>query len=83
MLINSSICFDKMNLGGFIVYIKGSQVRISNLKFLDVLQPLKNDFFFILANSADSNEMPHYAVFHCGPHCLSCNFTASRIQRVG
>ena len=25
---------------------------------------------FILANSADPNEMPHYAAFYQGPHCL-------------
>ena len=26
---------------------------------------------FILANSADSDEMPHYAAFHLGLHCLT------------
>ena len=36
----------------------------------------KNDMFlsfkifFILANSADSDEMPPYAAFHLGLHCL-------------
>ena len=26
--------------------------------------------FFISANSADPDEMPPYAAFHLGPHCL-------------
>ena len=25
---------------------------------------------FVLANSADPDEMPHYAAFHLGLHCL-------------
>ena len=25
---------------------------------------------FVLANSVDLDEMPHYAVFHLGLHCL-------------
>ena len=25
---------------------------------------------FVLANSADPDEMPHYAAFHQDPHCL-------------
>ena len=25
---------------------------------------------FLLANSADPDEMPHHAAFHLGPHCL-------------
>ena len=26
---------------------------------------------FVLANSVDPDEMPHYAAFHLGLHCLS------------
>ena len=29
ILMNSSICFDRISLGWFIVHIKGSQVRIN------------------------------------------------------
>ena len=29
---------------------------------------LMNDY--VLANSADPDEMPHYAAFHLGLHCL-------------
>ena len=28
---------------------------------------------FIFANSADPDEMPHYAAFHLGLHCLPIN----------
>ena len=48
-----------------ILYFKGLSVKIS-----------KNDAFlslkivFILANSADPDEMPHKAAFHLGLHCL-------------
>ena len=34
----------------------------------DVFLSLK--IVFILANSADPDEMPHYAAFHLGLHCL-------------
>ena len=27
-------------------------------------------FFFILTNSVDPDEMPHYAAFHLGLHCM-------------
>ena len=48
-----------------ILYLKGLSVKIS-----------KNDAFlslkivFILANSADPDEMPHKAAFHLGLHYL-------------
>ena len=29
-----------------------------------------HDDFFIFASSADPDEMPHYAAFHLGLHCL-------------
>ena len=44
-------------------YIKGSQVIISAKNCIS----LKIDF--VLANSADPDEMPHYAAFHLGLHC--------------
>ena len=38
-------------------------------KFIsDVLMSLK--IVFTLANSADSDEMPHFVAFHLGLHCL-------------
>ena len=60
------IKFDTVKSGWSIVYIKGSQVIISkkNMIFLS----LKIDL--VLANSADPDEMPHYAAFHLGLHCL-------------
>ena len=48
-----------IKLGWSIVYIEGSKVVFVSLKI-----------YFVLANSADPDEMPHYAVFHLGLHCL-------------
>ena len=31
---------------------------------------LSLNFFLVLANSADPDEMQHYAAFHLGQHCL-------------
>ena len=45
-----------------ILYFKGSPVKIS--VFLSV------KIAFILANSAYTDEMPPYAAFHLGHHCL-------------
>ena len=58
------IKFDTVWSGRSIVYIKGSQVIISKNIFLS----LKVDF--VLANSADPDEMLHYVAFHLGCHCL-------------
>ena len=57
---------DTVNSGWSIVYIEGSQVIISPKKF---------PFFslmidFVLANSADPDEMVHEAAFHLDLHCL-------------
>ena len=52
------IKFDTVKSGWSVVYIEGSQVIIS----------LKIDF--VLANSEDPDEMPHYAAIHLGLHCL-------------
>ena len=57
--------FDTVKSGWSIVYIEGSQVIISkNILFFS----LKVDF--VLANSADPDEMPHYVAFHLSFHCL-------------
>ena len=50
--------------GWSIVYIEGSQVIIKKNDCIS----LKMDF--VLENSADTNEMPHYAAFHLGLNCL-------------
>ena len=73
--MDSSIWFDTMRLKGFIVHNKGSQVRMSKLrctsvsKDQDVLQFSK--IIFKLANSADPDEMQHFAAFILGLHCLA------------
>ena len=40
------------------------------MKFLDFNIFLSLKTFFILAKSADPDEMLHYAAFHLGRHCL-------------
>ena len=46
-----------------------------------VFHSLKIDFVF--ANSADPDEMPHYAAFHLGIHCLSStHLRVSGLHRV-
>ena len=63
--IEFSIKFVTVKSGWSILYIEGSQVIIpKNIVFFS----LKIDF--ILANSADPDEMPHYAAFHLGLLCL-------------
>ena len=56
--MNSSIWFEAMDLGWFIVYTKGLQVRISKLRCTSVLK-----IVFNLTNSADLDEMSHDASF--------------------
>ena len=62
-----SIKFDTVKPGWSIVYIEWSQVIISKKYCISLF--LKADF--LLANSADPDEMPHYAAFHLDLHCLS------------
>ena len=50
------------------MYFKVSQVEFSNLHMYYVLLSLKD--VLNLANSADPDEMQHYAAFHLGLHCL-------------
>ena len=47
------------------MHIKGRQVQTFELR---CFQSLK--IVFILTNSTDPDEMPHYAAFHLGLHCL-------------
>ena len=56
---------DTISKGLSIVYFKGSQNLLKNNVFLSLKVVL------ILPNSADPDEMQHYAAFHLGLHCLS------------
>ena len=47
------------------MYFKGHR-----LKFLNYDAFMSQRIVFILANSADPDEMPHNAAFHQGLHCL-------------
>ena len=60
------IKFDKVKSGWSIVYIEGSQVIISKNIFYFFLYKIN----FVLANSADTDEMLYNAAFHLGLHCL-------------
>ena len=65
ILVDFPIHIDKINMGLPIVFFKGSQVKFSKCDvFLSVRVVL------ILANSADPDQMQHYAAFHLGLHCL-------------
>ena len=57
------IHIDTVSIGLTIVHHKGSQVIFSKLFFLSL------KIVLILANSADPDEMWHYALFHLGLHC--------------
>ena len=60
-----SIKFDTFKSGSTIVKMEGSQLIISkNIVFLFL------KVFFVLANSAGPDEMPHFVAFHLGLHCL-------------
>ena len=50
-------------MSGWSIYIEVSQIIISKNPRIY----LKIDF--VLANSADPDEMPHHAAFHLGLHC--------------
>ena len=54
-----------IRMGLPIIWFQGSQVDFPN-KY--VLQSLNIEF--IITNSADPDEMQHYATFHLGLHCL-------------
>ena len=50
-----------------ILYFKGPQVQIS--KFYSISVP-EDCFYLSKLNSAEIDEMLHYAAFHLGLHCL-------------
>ena len=62
-------------MGLSIVYFKGSQIDISKLICTSVSEYC---FYHRLANSADPDEVQHYAAFDFGFHYL---FRVSSIQR--
>ena len=48
---------------------------VTGYKFQIKIVLLLLKIVFILANSVDLDEMPHYAAFHLGLHCLpECSF---------
>ena len=51
---------------GPLVYLKGSLMNIQNKYVIRSL-----NIVFIITNSADPDEIQHYAAFHLGIHCLS------------
>ena len=57
--------FDSVMSGWCIVYIEGLQVIVSK-KIIFLSQKIH----FVSANSADPDEIMHYAAFHLGLHCL-------------
>ena len=60
-----SIKFDTVKSGWSIVCTEGLLViTFKNIAFLSM------KIKFVLANSADHDEIPPYAVFHLGLHCL-------------
>ena len=62
------IRIDTISMALSILYCKGLPVKIS--RKLCVSIPEYCFYLFILANSADPDEMPPYAAFHLGLHCL-------------
>ena len=62
------IHIDTISMDLFILYFKGSLVDISKFLYIHVFLSLH--IAFILAYSADPDEMLQYAEFHQGLHCL-------------
>ena len=58
--------FDTVKSGWSMYLLRGQRLYFP--KSVVSLFFLKIDF--VLANSADPDEMPHYAAFHLGLHCL-------------
>ena len=73
-LMEFSIKFDTVKSGWSIIYIEGLHLIIKKKYMID----------FVLANSADPDEMLPYAAFHVGLHCLQSNHLGvSSPKRVG
>ena len=64
ILMDFPIQIHTIRMGLSIIYFKGSQKFPNNY----CLQALM--IVFTLANSEDTDEMPHFAAFHLGLHCL-------------
>ena len=64
---------DTINMGLPIVYIEGVSGRIFKIMMCVCLYALK--VVLTLENSADPDEMQHYAAFHLGLHCLGVSST--------
>ena len=62
-----------ISMGLPILYLRGHRYNFLNY---DVFRSLK--VVLILANSADPDEMQHYAAFHLGLHCWLVGFVALR-----
>ena len=61
ILMDFPIHFDTISMGLPILYLKGFLIIVS----------LSLKVVLILANSADPDEMQHYAAFHLGLTCLA------------
>ena len=77
-LMDSFFWLDTIHLGWSIVYIKGSQVIISNENCISF-----SEIVFVLANSVDPDEMLHYAAFHLGLHYLPRYTLRSQLKKNG
>ena len=62
----SSFWSDTINLGLSIVYIEWAQVILSKNNYCVSFA----EDIFSLANSVDTDEMPHGVAFHLSLHCL-------------
>ena len=63
--MNFPIQINTTEMGLSIIYFKGSKDEISKLRCASILKNV-----FIVANSADTDEMLHFATFHPGLYCL-------------
>ena len=66
ILMDISVQFDTIRLGWYIIQLKGSQVGTPKLYYISVPEDP-----FIIANSADPDEIPHFVVSHLSLHYLS------------
>ena len=66
LLMDYTILIDTIRMELSILYFKGLSVKSSIKWCISV-----HEDWFISANSADPDEMPPYAAFHLGLHCLS------------
>ena len=64
--MDSSFCFDTINLGYSIVHNLG----VSSFNFQNNIVFFCLKIFFTFTNCEDPDEMQHYAAFHLGLHCL-------------